>query len=513
MRNAKKRLLLFLLTLVAFALLLSSVPLQAAEESPARQIYGGILEAKAGGDGEAWIRGALAAEAGTGAEWFAFALAGGGDWDLSPYRDALLRFLRENEVRSAATRLKYALCLAAAGSGDGYIARALETSVGEGGLMTWVFGLHLLHSGVPCGSHTEREALDALLSLQLEDGGWAAAGQRSDVDSTAMVLGALAPYAEEARVAAAVERALALLSRLQLEDGDFAAFGVPNPESGAQVIIALCALGIDPEDGRFVKDGKGLWDGIEKYRLENGAFCHSAGGEENAMATAQVLCAAVASLRAEEGRGSLYSLDRFDPSRLGEEAPAAREMDYRVWVSLLILGLGGAVCLLLVLCRKRHFKNFVAVLLGVAVALVLVWVTNVQSADGYYGAWQEKENPIGRVTLSIRCDAVAGRAEHIPKDGVILAETELAIAEGDSVYTVLLDAARKYQIQLENDGGALSPYISGIAHLYEFEFGDLSGWVYLVNGESPSVGAGSYILKDGDRVEWIYSLEMGKGAE
>jgi hypothetical protein len=37
--------------------------------------------------------------------------------------------------------------------------------------------------------------------------------------------------------------------------------------------------------------------------------------------------------------------------------------------------------------------------------------------------------------------------------------------------------------------------------------------VYLVNGESPSVGAGSYILKDGDRVEWIYSLEMGKGAE
>jgi hypothetical protein len=114
------------------------------------------------------------------------------------------------------------------------------------------------------------------------------------------------------------------------------------------------------------------------------------------------------------------------------------------------------------------------------------------------------------VTLSIRCDAVAGRAEHIPKDGVILAETELAIAEGDSVYTVLLDAARKYQIQLENDGGALSPYISGIAHLYAFDYGDLSGWMYLVNGESPSVGAGSYILKDGDRVEWVYSLEMGK---
>lgn len=494
-------------------LLFGAVPYGAedASSSRAQSLLDGILAEKGGA--QAWLDGALSQNAGVGAEWYAFALSQWGNFDLSSYEAALLRYLREHTVSSAATRLKYALCLAAVGSGDGFIAKALENSVGEGGLMTWVFGLHLLNNGISAESHTKESVVDQLLSLQGEDGGWATVGKNSDADSTAMVLQALAPHRENERVALAVEKALSFLSQRQLADGDFAAFGVANPESTAQVIIALCALGIDPEDGRFVKDGKGLWDGIEKYRLANGAFCHSAGGEENAMATAQVLCAAVASLRAEEGRGSLYSLDRFDPSRLGEEAPAARDMDYRVWVSLLILGLGGAVCLLLVLCRKRHFKNFLAVLLGVAVALVLVWVTNVQSADGYYGAWQEKENPIGRVTLSIRCDAVAGRAEHIPKDGVILAETELAIAEGDSVYTVLLDAARKYQIQLENDGGALSPYISGIAHLYEFDFGDLSGWVYLVNGESPSVGAGSYILKDGDRVEWIYSLEMGKGAE
>ena len=91
----------------------------------------------------------------------------------------------------------------------------------------------------------------------------------SDADSTAMVLQALAPHRENERVALAVEKALAFLSRRQLADGDFAAFGVANPESTAQVIIALCALGIDPEDGRFVKDGKGLWDGIEKYRRAN----------------------------------------------------------------------------------------------------------------------------------------------------------------------------------------------------------------------------------------------------
>ena len=491
-------------------LLFGAVPYGAedASSSRAQSLLDDILAGKGGA--QAWLDGALSQNAGVGTEWYAIALSQWGNFDLSSYEAALLRYLREHTVSSAATRLKYAFCLAAVGSGDGFIAKALENSVGEGGLTTWVFGLHLLNNGIFAESHTKESVVDQLLSLQGEDGGWATVGKNSDADSTAMVLQALAPHRENERVALAVEKALAFLSLRQLADGDFAAFGVANPESTAQVVIALCALGIDTGDSRFVKNGKGLWDGIEKYRLENGGFCHAAGGEENTMATSQALLAAVACLRAEAGQGALYSLDRCDPSRLGDSS-APFTVHYKVWVSLLILGLGGAVCAVLVLCRKRHFKNFVAVLLCAAVALVFVWVTNFQTADGYYGdAWKEKEDPIGWVTLSIRCDAVAGRAEHIPEDGVILAETQLAIAEGDSVYTVLLDAARKYQIQLENDGGALSPYISGIAHLYAFDYGDLSGWMYLVNGQSPSVGAGSYILKDGDRVEWVYSLEMGK---
>ena len=53
-------------------------------------------------------------------------------------------------------------------------------------------------------------------------------------------------------------------------------------------------------------------------------------------------------------------------------------------------------------------------------------------------------------------------------------------------------------------------YIRGIAYIYELEYGDLSGWIYRVNGESPSVGCGSYILSDGDRIVWHYSLEQGE---
>ncbi|MBR1898597.1 MAG: DUF4430 domain-containing protein, partial [Oscillospiraceae bacterium] len=53
-------------------------------------------------------------------------------------------------------------------------------------------------------------------------------------------------------------------------------------------------------------------------------------------------------------------------------------------------------------------------------------------------------------------------------------------------------------------------YIAGINYLYEYEFGDLSGWVYHVNGISPSRGCGDYLLSDGDVIEWLYTCDLGR---
>ena len=66
---------------------------------------------------------------------------------------------------------------------------------------------------------------------------------------------------------------------------------------------------------------------------------------------------------------------------------------------------------------------------------------------------------------------------------------------------------------MEASGANGLMYIHGIGNIYEFDFGDLSGWVYLVNGESASVGVDQYVLKDGDRVELCYTLELGKDLE
>ena len=110
-----------------------------------------------------------------------------------------------------------------------------------------------------------------------------------------------------------------------------------------------------------------------------------------------------------------------------------------------------------------------------------------------------------------------GKNEFVPKDGQILAATEYSIYEGDSVYDLLVRAVRDKDIHMENRKTAIGAhgayYISGINHIYEYEYGELSGWMYYVNGTAPSVGCGEYILKPGDRVEWLYTREIGRDIE
>ncbi len=55
-----------------------------------------------------------------------------------------------------------------------------------------------------------------------------------------------------------------------------------------------------------------------------------------------------------------------------------------------------------------------------------------------------------------------------------------------------------------------STYIEGIHNLYEFDGGELSGWMYRVNGTFPNRGASAYRLTDGDQVEWVYTLDLGR---
>ena len=98
----------------------------------------------------------------------------------------------------------------------------------------------------------------------------------------------------------------------------------------------------------------------------------------------------------------------------------------------------------------------------------------------------------------------------IPNNGVILSETECVFSNGETVYDILAEITAREKIHLETNGTGASVYIEGIGNVYEFEYGDLSGWEYFVNGERPSVSCGEYELKDGDKIEWKYTLTLGE---
>ena len=483
----------------------------AAPAERVEKIIDGIIACQlqnAGADDvQAWIDDGLSQTAGKGTEWLVFGLSRQGRYDFSAYYAALLDTAQNGGVLSAATRQKYALALLAAGGSNDFVEQTMQETIGAQGIMTWVYGLHLLNNGCT-GSVTAEQAVEELLRLQLADGGWALRGEAADVDVTAMTIQALAPHAHDEQVAAAVERAVEVLSKRQLETGDFNSYGAPNPESTAQVMIALAALGTDVlKDERFIKNGDNLLDVIEKYRLEDGSFSHTLGGKTNANANQQVLMAMVAWQRMMDGRSGLYMLDA--------EQTETRRMQTRVdgnaIAALAVAAVVLIVCIVLFAAGKRSIKNYVAVLVLGCAAAAFVLTTEFKSADDYYsGQTVVKSDPVGQVTMSISCEKALGHTSlSLPMDGVILAKTPFAIAQGDTVYTILTETAQTYGIRLDISGPQGMKYVTGVEHLYEYSCGDLSGWVYLVNGERASIGCDQYVLEDGDVIEWHYTLEMG----
>lgn len=489
--------------------LLLALPLAAGAEPSAEELLGGILNFKAAQSGAEdvsdWVTAHLPEAMGAGGEWYTIGLSQMGGHDLSACRAAMLAYVANTNVRSATTRQKVALTLLATGGTADFVTTTLADSIGQQGVMSWAWGLHLLSNGCESPACTADEAIKTLLSLRKADGGWAVTGNYADVDATAMVLQALAPHRDNAEVAAAIDAAVNLLSTKQTADGGFTSYGVENAESAAQTIIALCALDIDPLEARFVKGGVNLLDALTAFRLADGSFAHVIGGGYSESATVQAFLALTAYQRYQAGAGSIYLLD-------GDQQPGEvkAELGYRA-IAAIIIGITAVIaCIVLLVMGKRHWKNFVAVLLIAAVLVGLVFVVDVQSAEDYYSATVTKTDAIGQVSLTIRCDTVAGKAAHVPADGVILAETAFPIAQGDTVYTILTDAARAHGIHMEASGTNGLMYVSGIGNIYEFDFGDLSGWVYMVNGESASVGCDQYVLTPGDKVEWHYTLELGK---
>lgn len=127
------------------------------------------------------------------------------------------------------------------------------------------------------------------------------------------------------------------------------------------------------------------------------------------------------------------------------------------------------------------------------------------------------------VTVSIRLDTFKNKSnyeklqkplqneQYVPSNFVILPTTKYEILkENESVWSITLRAIKEHHIHLEYQGSNAnyygSVYIQGINHLYQYDAGNLSGWLYYVNDKKAGVGCSSYQVKNGDHIVWQYTV-------
>jgi len=312
---------------VVLALMLSVSALAAPESAAASALSRAETAVRAS---------AQAAVGSVGGDWAALGLARAGyadpDYYAAYYAAASVCAAENGGVLSTTRSTEYsrvALAVAAIGrdprdvGGFDLLAPLSDARMVEKqGINGPVFALLALDSGDWPAADGVREAYVAyILARQLPDGGWAQNGKApSDPDVTAMALQALAAYSDRADVKSAQSAGLECLSALQLSDGGFATYGTENAESAAQVLCALCALGVPADDARFTKNGVTLTDCVLSWQLQDGRFEHTKGGGADEMASEQCLCALAAVSRAAKGAAGLY--DFSDAKDLTAAAPA-----------------------------------------------------------------------------------------------------------------------------------------------------------------------------------------------
>ena len=271
-----------------------------------------------------------------GSEWYILGLARSGRKVFDDYYKAIEKYVSENidengrlDEKRATDNAKLVLVLSALDKdvtdvGGHDLLKALSdmdyvTQQGLSGAIYALLAFDCRGYDIPSADknveQTSREGLvKYILDKQLKDGGWAYSGDKAEPDMTAMALQALAAYYKtDAKVKEAADKAVTCLSKLQNTTGGYDSYGSVNSESAAQVITALTALGIDPDnDARFVKNGASVLDSLCGFYVDGGGFRHVSDGKLDPTATAQGYYALAAYYRFAGSQTALFDMTDLD---------------------------------------------------------------------------------------------------------------------------------------------------------------------------------------------------------
>ena len=189
--------------------------------------------------------------------------------------------------------------------------------------------------------------------------------------------------------------------------------------------------------------------------------------------------------------------------------------------------------------KKRRIANLIMVLAiaGILFSGMMIATMLTAEEESTFGSEYKitaipdnrlvkEEDTQNLCTITIRCDTILNntdkleeaKAPYVPEDGVILPVITVEFMEGETVFDVLKRVCEASDLQIEYSWTPLydSYYVEGINHLYEFDCGFESGWMYQVNDGFPNYGSSAYEIKPGDKIEWKYTctgLGTDVGAE
>lgn len=504
------------------------------------------------------LKNALSSPGSSVSDWSAIALlVSGEDFDKVLYMDGLSEYVKDKYLTesklspSKATewhRIIIAITLMGENAenfeginllNDGVFFRE---NLGRQGLNAYIWALIAVSSGSykePSGAiNTIDGIINHILSKQNTDGSFALKSDAPDCDITAMAIYALSDYRGREEVRLAIDNALNFLDSVQNADGSFSANNIPNSETTAQVITALSSLGCDVKtDARFA----GLYDALLTFRTADG-FMHAYDGATDTIATYQGVCAIAAANKMSAVYKGKFTVEEQKEIPTNEEPPKEtatlkaeaqeKETTMPATSEEIVTECTEAITEAPSEAdnsEKQHnplkLYIFIAVLFviitfyGIMVKKPLVIVISTLLLALCFVSNSESAKDI-TVYVSIDCSSINNNydkldnslknGKYIPADGIILSETAVTVKEGDSVLDLTKKACSENDIQLEYSQSPKDSYVQGINYIYEFSCGDLSGWMYSVNGEFAHVGCSDYPLKNGDYVVWQYTCDLGK---
>ena len=446
--------------------------------------------------------------------------------------------------------------------------------VSEQGNNGTAFALIALDSGNYYDNATGTTArnvwINSLLDAQISDGSWGidADFPGSNVDMTAMVVQALAPYCStNANVKDAVDKAVKWLSAEYQKTGDY-----DSSESAAQVIVALSALNIDAKiDSRFQHNGISVLSNFLSYADPNSkGFLHDKqpNSTVNQMASEQAAYTLVAYDRYVNGSKRLY--DMSDVTKR-ENADAQAVINLIAAIGPVGEGSYNAIAEARNAYNKlsaadkakvENYNTLTAAETSYKAILKQKQIDQYKALKAHYddllndktkkygtaakkklaSILQQAQTDMNAAESCERVTAIYEKAitdldavkpgdievtfrligaleatqdvdlttdSYLPEYVTWVPTKTYALQENATVYDLFTEAMSDAGLRYI---GAESNYVSTIYApsclggyaLSEFTNGKKSGWMYTVNGKHPNQGLKNWTLNDGDVVIWHY---------